>query len=509
MSHHKSTVNFRNLIQDLADMYNFPIPEAVLTELIANALDADSNIIKINFDPLKKILVVEDNGKGMSEKQFSEYHDFAAGLKKRGSGIGFAGLGAKISFNEGYRVVTETWSSSFKGGSNWYLNSPKELLWEDTNVLKYLTHIGTRVEVFFNPESEISSYSEKEFESSILRHFLPLFDNKFLEIYSTINRYKGIKFYLNDKIINRFDIEEKFNLEKSKRFIIKSNKKRIGFGIFGLSSEEYPLDKNCAGIGISVYGKVVKFDLMNQFLGDITPRISGIVEVPPLIDFLNTSKTDFTRNRNTAKKFSQLYEPIRMQFKEWLKEIGVESKDAINTEDAIKLEQELKKIVKELPELTQLFGLSSIGTSLTKNPEGEVNADYISGIETTFPDGKGHYNGGEKIVDPGILEGEALALSKNGREKSSPISRKKKSGLRISFVNLPERPELGWVEGNLIVINSGHPSYQKIHKNILARKLHNIFSIAVSLDKELKDQNIIELQDSYISKLMGVWGKIK
>jgi len=509
MVSHKSTVNFRNLIQDLADMYPFPIPEAVLTELIANALDADSKIIKIDFNRNKNILTIEDYGTGMIEKQFNEYHDFAAGLKTRGSGIGFAGLGAKISFNSAHRVITETLSKSFKGSSDWYLKSPKELLWENIEDLKYLDHVGTRVEVFFNPNSDIKFYNEKEFELSILRHFLPLFDNEFLKKYAALNKYKDIEFYLNDKIIKRLNIEEKFNLEKTKRFIIKSGKKRVGFGIFGLSSDEYPLDKSSAGIGFCVYGKIIKFDLMNQFLGDIAPKISGVVEVPPLIDFLNTSKTDFTRNRATAKKFSKLYEPIRSEFKNWLKEIGVKSVDTISTEDAVKLEQELKKLVKELPELNQLFGPSPKKTSLVENPKGEIDADFTEGVETTFPEGEGHYEGGEEILDPGISEGTALTPSKDGGEKSSPISRKKRSGIRISFADLPDRNELGWVEGNIVIINNGHPSYQKVHKNNLARKLHNIFSIAVSLDKELKEQEIIEIKDSYVNKLMSVWGKIK
>ena len=112
MTTHKSSVNFQNLIRDLAEMYTFEVPEVVVVELIANSLDAKASRISIDYDPSKKVLVVQDDGEGMSPSQFEEYHDFAAGLKARGTGIGFAGLGAKVSFNVADRVITETISES-------------------------------------------------------------------------------------------------------------------------------------------------------------------------------------------------------------------------------------------------------------------------------------------------------------------------------------------------------------------------------------------------------------
>ena len=125
MSIHESSVNFQNLIKDLAEIYPYDVDEVVLVELIANALDAKARKISIEFDREKKTLVVADDGKGMNADDFEEYHDFAAGLKTRGTGIGFAGVGAKISFNIANKVVTETYSQLFRGGSNWYLQSKR------------------------------------------------------------------------------------------------------------------------------------------------------------------------------------------------------------------------------------------------------------------------------------------------------------------------------------------------------------------------------------------------
>ena len=134
MSVHESSVNFRNLIRDLADMYPQDVAEVVLIELIANSLDAGATRIEIRFEPNRRTLVVKDNGRGMTASDFDQYHDFAAGLKTRGTGIGFAGVGAKISFNIADRVVTETRGKEFSGGSDWYFRSKKKLVWEDTQL---------------------------------------------------------------------------------------------------------------------------------------------------------------------------------------------------------------------------------------------------------------------------------------------------------------------------------------------------------------------------------------
>ena len=105
MQENLSKVNFKKLVRNLADMYHDDTFDVVLTELIANALDAKASKISVSWDRKQHILIVVDDGKGMDSEAFKQYHDFAAELKTRGNSIGFAGVGAKISFNIADRVV--------------------------------------------------------------------------------------------------------------------------------------------------------------------------------------------------------------------------------------------------------------------------------------------------------------------------------------------------------------------------------------------------------------------
>ena len=149
MQENHSRVNFRKLVRDLADMYDDATFDVVLTELVANALDAKASSISIDWDSEGHILVVTGNGHGMDSEAFAEYHDFAAELKSRGDGIGFAGMGAKVSFNIADRVLTETLCDGTASASDWRWHDDGSLRWSRIH-LDRLKADGTRVEVHFN-----------------------------------------------------------------------------------------------------------------------------------------------------------------------------------------------------------------------------------------------------------------------------------------------------------------------------------------------------------------------
>jgi hypothetical protein len=506
MAEHESTVNFQRLIQDLADMYPFPVEEVIVVEVVANALDAKAATIEIDFDPSENVLIISDDGKGMDKPQFEQYHDFAAGLKQRGTGIGFAGIGAKVSFNIAERVITETRSKSFSGGSDWFFKSPRKLTWVDI-VPKMLRGNGTRVEIRFRKGFTPWRAPSEDVPRILLRYYLPLFDRKFLDFYSQTGCYSSsLRFIVNGKKVEASSVEKLLRLRKTKDIVVKSSAgKRFGLGTFGLSENEYALGE--AGVCLCTWGKVIKRDLFNQFPGSSGPYITGLVEAPGLVRFLTTSKCDFAK-RMDHREFTKLYTPIREEFRKWLGEIGVESLEMSETDESARLERELKKLVDDIPELAEFFGFRIRKKVLAPDLNGRVLADEREGVDVTFPDGAGTTQGGLGILDEGDEPGIVIIPSGNGRRTATPISRKAKSGPKISFAANPNEPKMSWVDGNNVVINSGHPCYVKSSGNVKAKRLHNMFAIATAIHRFLS-QDAEKPDLEFVDRMMGSWGRIR
>lgn len=442
----------------------------------------------------------------MSASQFDEYHDFAAGLKTRGMGIGFAGVGAKVSFNIADRVITETQSKSFSGGSNWYLQSKKRLVWEDIRP-SHLRDNGTRVEVHFRPDSMPPYSITEDLVRLLRRHYLPLFDSNFLDLYEQLRYYSShLRFTVNGQTIMPSEIAEDLALEKVKKFTPKKAGKRIGYGLFGLAVVEYPLAHDVCGVLLCTHGKAIKADLFNQFPGSFGPRLFGMVEIPDFVKFLTTAKTDFIR-KGKSREFEGLYGPIRQEFKSWLeKDVGVEPTEVAGTDEAIKLERELKKILEDVPELKEFFGFRARKNVPVQNENGVDRANIQDGIEVTFPIGEGPGGEGPGPVVPGDEPGQSLVKSEEGAEKVKPISRKARRGPKIAFNEVPDRVDLAWVDGNNVVINIGHPSYVRARSNALSRKIHSLFAIASAIQRFLGRES--ETPDlMFIDRLMAAWGK--
>jgi len=110
-------VNFLKLITDLRDQFPYDPLTSLIVETFANSLDAKAKSVEIRVkDGLYQIV---DDGKGMSEAEFGDYHNIASLAKEKGSGIGFAGVGAKIYLDRAAYTLTETKSAGFNGASYW------------------------------------------------------------------------------------------------------------------------------------------------------------------------------------------------------------------------------------------------------------------------------------------------------------------------------------------------------------------------------------------------------
>ena len=126
----ETRVNLKHLLEDLRDSYPHPLEETIITELIANALDSGASEIRFITKHKKQILSAVDNGKGMSQQNFEEYHDIASTTKVRGKGIGFAGVGIKLALLVAEKVVTETKRGSLHEATQWKIDSSHRAPWE-------------------------------------------------------------------------------------------------------------------------------------------------------------------------------------------------------------------------------------------------------------------------------------------------------------------------------------------------------------------------------------------
>lgn len=264
--------------------------------------------------------------------------------------------------------------------------------------------------------------------------------------------------------------------------------------------------QNLCGVLHSTHGKVIKSDFFNQFPSVLRPKIFGLVEIPRFIDFLTTAKTDFIREQGKYKQFEALYNPIWQEFKDWLFKVGVQPLEVTDIDEAKKLEKELTKILDDVPELSEFLGFRGPKDVVREGEAGSILGNVVEGIQKTFPYGEGHKKGGEGIVDVGKETGEAIAQDKEGREKAEAITRTAKRGPKISFASNPDRTDLAWVDGNAIIINSGHQSYDKIQSNYQGRRIHCLFAIWTAVQRFMAGSE--SQQDlMFIDRLMSAWGK--
>lgn len=104
----QTRVDLLHLLEDLRDAYPGSLEETIVTETVANSLDSGAGTIAFTADAESATLTIVDDGGGMTRAQLRRYHDLAATSKRRGKGIGFAGVGIKLALLACEEVVTES-----------------------------------------------------------------------------------------------------------------------------------------------------------------------------------------------------------------------------------------------------------------------------------------------------------------------------------------------------------------------------------------------------------------
>ena len=505
----ETRVNLKHLLEDIRDSYPYPLEEAIITELIANALDSGASEIRFLTIPEHGTLSVVDNGNGMTHRNFEEYHDIASTTKIRGKGIGFAGVGVKLALLVSREVITETKSGSFHKATQWKIDSSQRALWQyiKPNGLVNSKN-GTAVSIILKKnDSELLRNSF--IENVIKEHFYPILDNEFMDnILKDVVYKKGVTFLINDR---RITLPEAKNVILSTFFLVKLGRrsKLAGIGFLNKCKEELPEDQR--GMAISTYGKIIKQGW--DWIG-IVPKnpkhLTGIIEIPNLSEILTTNKADFLKDTNSLKKYYRYRKAVQEAINPILQVYGEVSAPREKTENGLKpLENEIERILGNLlndfPELSPLLGTGRTGESVKGIiPDSEaplIGRDAEEEVITRIQGSSSRESGIEAIE--GDIPGERIVVSdepiKPGREHSG---RRKRPGLMISFLNNSNSDELGWLTENTICINKGHPAYRKVI-DTEAEKYHIVLSVSWVLSSYLQDE---KSPQAFINRFLSSWG---
>lgn len=480
MTRHASSVNFRHLLDDLVDLYPFSVEEAVLTELVANALDAGAQTVHVETDPGRATFWVRDDGRGMSREEFFAYHDFAVSFKRKGRGIGFAGLGAKLGVKVSHEVVTETRSAEFWGASRWFFDGDR-LLWEEVDRRTVHTH-GTAVELRLR-DSGSRLLDPAEVRRMLARHYMPLLDPYFLDVYREAGVYPhGVAFWVNGEPVSA-------SLPAARRrheFFVYVGKRRRPAGVGYFLQTEQPLPEDLQGVGLCTYGKVILREWFRKFPVD-PERVTGLVEVPELVTALTTNKCDFHRGGTEGQRYYRFYREIQSEFGSWLESVGALSRPPQASREAGRLERVLRDILAGVPELEQLAGLLG-----RRGSEGRA-ADHSEDVRTAPAD--------RRPEEP--TDGEQPA---SRPERPAAPRRHRLSGLRVAWVRGGTDRLMGWVDGDTVLVNEDHPAFAKAREAGL-KEYHDLLSVAVALLEHRGTEPADDTLD-LLSRFFSAWGRL-
>ncbi len=511
----ETRVDLLHLLEDLRDAYPGMLEETILTEIVANSLDSGSSRIVIQTEPSEGTLMVLDNGSGMPRKILARYHDIASSTKRRGQGIGFAGVGIKLGLLVCEEVRTETRRGQTHVSTVWHLSSRHRAPWKWVPPMGMVSQQGTAVRLKL--QNVLSPLLDQGFVGSILsRHFQPLLDSTFANILHA--QYpQGVKFEINGSELIPPPVDRAVSAPLEIRLLRKRKPSAIGY----LTRTSSPLPEDLQGVAISTFGKVIKSGW--DWLG-ISPQardqIAGLIEVPALAESLTLNKGDFirvgTRGATYLAYRKAIQEAVQRQLAEW--------GDAENpVEEAPPrqirpLERDMERVLEDLSSLFPLLG------SLVEHRKGGQKRLPLGmpGSDETMravvvPGGMPHVQEPEStLVVPPPSNGpssEANAITRDTEDTSivsdfllpdrgSP-KRPARFGLGIQFEDRERDQEIGRLVESTVWVNRAHPAYQRA---VATRSVGYHIALAVGLALAPLAVEPAE-EHAFLTTFLSCWGE--
>lgn len=465
----ETRVDLLHLLEDLRDAYPGSLEETIVTEIVANSLDSGAAEITVTTDPAACSLTVGDDGGGMSRQALSRYHDLAATSKRRGRSIGFAGVGIKLGLLASEEVVTETRRKRTHLATSWRLSSKNRAPWRWIEPPGHRTSEGTTVRLYLtNP---LSALLDPGFvEAILLRSFQPLVDPSFDEVLAP-HYPRGVRFVVNGRSLARTAADP---ARASIAIRMRRQRKLSGLGYL---SRKTDLAEDERGVAVSTLGKVIKrgWDWLGVTPGD-PDRITGLVEVPGLVEALTLNKADFVRTGQRGAIYLAFRKALQEAVSSRLGEWGDAPRPSdVRTPHTRALERDLQTV---LAGLSDDFPL--LAALVDRRPGGQQRLPLgVDGPRVASP-----LTPGAAESDPGSAEedGDLAAEWPAGGEipvidEAAPTStpsppdstlrgsggpkKPARYGLAVRFQSRPDDPALGLLIESTVWVNEAHPAFRR------------------------------------------------
>jgi hypothetical protein len=483
-------VNLLHALEDFLEAYPYAPPEVALVEGISNSIDADASKIQIWLDDEELEFSLLDNGGGMSEEDFENYHTVALSSKKKGQGIGFAGVGSKIYLAASPEAVITTETLGPDGPlASVIRREPTdqgydELVYDDVKCS--LKSRGTRYTV------KMSKVHFKELEQNAEEWIVKWFN----QILSDGSR----AILLEGSSIKAW--KPKLAFSQVKKFEVRGVKFQVA--IFNTKDK---LDPEMVGLNTVVFGKFVKkydFPWQYQLKKDARDTIYAVLNADPLSEYLSLNKLEFKGSHLVhsvvEKANAEVFELL--QKKGLIVPVEEEPASQIFTNA---LTNSFTKLLfsSAFKKFNPWITVRNVD-SLIPNQEGGVMGAMASGAQLTGGTFGGEGLGGGVRVS-GSEDGEALSPDDGGDVPGEERKRRVKT-VGIAFVELPGDPKEGWVDAGqkAIVVNTGHMMYRKlvVQNDITAINL-NILRVLVTAVLEYKKEELPELTPENLLKIQS------
>lgn len=505
----ETRVDLLHLLEDLRDAYPASLEATVVTELVANALDSGARVVRLDTDAAASTLTVADDGKGMTRPQLRRFHDLGASTKRRGAGIGFAGVGVKLGLLLGDAVEAETRRGRTHVATRWHLSSRQRAPWRWVEPPGLVAgERGTAVRLTLS--NALSPLLDASYLEALLRgHFQSLLDPGVAPMLAAAYP-EGVRFVVDGRALAP---ERAGDVARRAPIAVKLARKRKPSALGWLERYEEPLPEDRRGVAIATLGKVIRRGW--DWLG-LSPqggeRITGLIEAPGLAEALTLNKADFIRSGTRGAIYlgyrKAIQEAVGAQLEAW----GDAPPSAPPRRPRVRpIERDLRDVLLDLaddyPLLNALVerraggqrripfasrtgadggwaaAAALVAAAEAREPEPPYGeAEGAEGGAGAQPGGTSEGGAGEAATSPG--ERVQSAAGEPAGRASLPGSGVKRRpgryGLDIRFESRPDDASLGRLVESTVWVNDAHPAYRRAAKT-RAEPYHLALTVALAL----------------------------